>query len=232
MKKKLVVWVIMAVMAEIVLAWVSTGLAAVPASYNISMVYSGLDKAVIPDALKVDAKTRKAVIYVAEFVDARQVADKKLVGHVREIGDARVPVFMKNDVPARIVANGIKDYLKKAGYNVDEKIVQWDLKEGSIPKKSGKIIIGGSIDELEVSCWTGVFSNDYKANIKLTLVVADAVKGTILYKGSVSVASSKTDVSFSEGQLGRQADIALGEAIEKVFEGKAVAQKIKESIAR
>ena len=132
----------------------------------------------------------------------------------------------------RVVADGIKEYLKKAGYKVADKIVQWDLKEETMPKGSGKVIIGGSIEELEVTCWTGVFSNDYKANLKLTLVVANSAKGKILYKGNVAVASSKTDVSFSEGQLGHQASIALDDAIEKVFEGKTVAQKIKEAITQ
>lgn len=207
----------------------ASGSAAIPSRYNIDMQYDAT-QAVIPEHLKAEGKMRGLVIAVAELTDVRQAADKRIIGHVREIGDTKVPVFQKNDLPAKAVANGIKSYLKKAGYKVADKMVQWDLKEGTLPKKSGKIIISGSIDELEVSCWTGVFSNDYKANVKLTLVVADSIKSTILYKGTVSVALSKTDVSFSEGQLGRQAGIALGDAIEKLFEGKTVAQKIKEAI--
>ena len=122
--------------------------------------------------------------------------------------------------------------MKKAGYKVADKIVQWDLKEGTMPKGSGKVIIGGSIEELDVTCWTGVFSNAYKANIKLNLVVADLAKGKILYKSNVAITYSKDDVSFSEGQLGHEASIALGDAIGKVFEGKSVAQKIKEAITQ
>jgi hypothetical protein len=45
----------------------------------------------------------------------------------------------------------------------------------------------------------------------------------------VTIAFSKTDVSFSEGQLGKHASLALGDAIEKLFEGKTVTQKIKEA---
>lgn len=101
-----------------------------------------------------------------------------------------------------------------------------------MPKGSGKVIISGSIEEMEVTCWTGVFSNDYKANFKLNLVVADTARGKILYQGNVAVAYSKTDVSFSEGQLGREAGVALDDAIVKIFEGKTVTQKIKEAIAR
>jgi hypothetical protein len=37
---------------------------------------------------------------------------------------------------------------------------------------------------------------------------------------------------FSEESLGEQAGIALGDAIEKVFAEKAVAQKLKEALAQ
>jgi hypothetical protein len=37
---------------------------------------------------------------------------------------------------------------------------------------------------------------------------------------------------FSEESLGEQAGIALGDAIEKLFEDKTVAQKLKEAIAQ
>ena len=232
MKKYLVVLKMVVVVTGFVLGMVSTGIAAIPERYNINLVYSGLDQVIVPEDLKADAGFRKAVIYVAEFVDARPVADKKIVGHVREIGDAKVPVYLKNDLPARVIANGVKDYLKKAGYNVADKIVPWDLKEDTLPKKGPKIVIGGSLDEMNVSCWTGVFSNDYKAGLKITLVVADAAGRKIAYKGNVSVETTKTDVSYSEGQLGHQADTALAEAIQKLFEGKNIAQKIKQALAQ
>ena len=232
MKKYLFVLKMAAVLTGLMLGMAATGFAAIPVRYDINIIYSGLNQAVIPDTLKADAKTRKAVICIAEFVDARPLADKKLVGHVREIGDARVPVFLKNDIPSRIIANGVKDYLKKAGYNVADKLVQWDLKEGVLPKKGPKVLIGGSLDELEVSCWTGVFSNDYKAIMKISLVVADAVKGTILHKSQVSVEVTKTDVSYSEALLGHQGDTALGDAIDKLFEGKTLAQKLKAALAQ
>lgn len=222
---------IIAALVLITLGLGRSGIAAAPSRYSIDMQY-GVAQAVIPEQLKAEAKTRGAIISIAEFTDTRQVADKKVIGWVKELDGSKVPVFPEPVTPTRAVADGIKNYLKKAGYKVADKIVQWDLKEGTIPKGSGKVIIGGSIEELEITCWTGVFSNDYKANLKLTLVVADLAKDKVLYKGNVTVASSKTDVSFSEGQLGHQASIALDDAIEKVFEGKAVAQKIKEAMTQ
>ncbi len=122
--------------------------------------------------------------------------------------------------------------MKKAGYKVADKIVQWDLKEETMPKGNGKIIIGGSIEELGITCWTGAFSNSYKTNVKLTIVIADLAKGKILYTSKVESSSSRDDVSFSEEEIGGQLSTALGDAIEKVFEDKAVAQKLKEAITQ
>jgi hypothetical protein len=208
-----------------------SGSAAATSLYSINMQY-GAEQAVIPEYLKAEEKTRSAIISVAEFTDTRQVDDKKIIGQVRERDDTKVPVFPKDVIPTKAVANGIKEYLKKAGYKVAGKIVQWDLKEETMPKGNGKVIIGGSIDELEVTCWRGVFSHSYKTNLKLTIVIADLVKGKILYKSKVESSSSKDDVSFSEAELGEQLSTAMGDAIEKVFIEKAIAQKIREAITQ
>ncbi len=202
-----------------------------PILYSVNIRYNAA-QAVIPEYLKADERTRNAFITIAEFTDTRQVDDKKIIGQVRERDDSKVPIFPKNVMPAKAVANGIKEYLKKAGYKVADKIVQWDLKEKTMPKGKGKVIIGGSIDELEVACWTGVFSNSYKANVKLTIVIADLAKRKILYTSKVESSSSRDDVSFSEEEIGGQVSTALGDAIKKVFEDEAIAQKIKEAIAQ
>jgi hypothetical protein len=202
-----------------------------PSLYSVNIRYDAA-QAVIPEYLKADDKTRNAFITIAEFTDTRQVDDKKIIGRVRERDDSKVPIFPKNVMPAKAVANGIKEYLKKAGYKVADKIVQWDLKEKTMPKGKGKVIIGGSIDELGITCWTGVFSNSYEANVKLTIVIADLAKRKILYTSKVESSSSRDDVSFSEEEIGGQVSTALGDAIKKVFEDEALAQKIKEAITQ
>jgi hypothetical protein len=68
--------------------------------------------------------------------------------------------------------------------------------------------------------------------MKLTIVFADIAKGKIIYKSRVESSYSKENVLFSEESLGEQAGIALGDAIEKIFEDKAVAQKLKEAISK
>ncbi len=232
MKKNCVFFI--KLIAVLVLMTFSLGMSASAAEtsqYIINMQYSA-EKAVIPGYLKAEGKTPGAIITVAEFADIRQVDDKKIIGQVRERDDTQVPVFSKDVIPVRAVANGIKEYLKKAGYKVADKIVQWNLKEENLPKGKGMVIIGGSIDELEVTCWRGVFSHSYKTNLKLTVVIADLAKGKILHKSKVESSSSRDDVSFSEEELGGQLSTALGDTIKKVFEDEAVAQKIKEAISQ
>jgi len=105
--------------------------------------------------------------------------------------------------------------------------VQWDLKEENMPKGESKLIIGGDIEELEVNCWRGVFSHAYTTSVKMTVVFADSVNGTKLYRGKVAASSSQNDVSFSEEMLSGQISNALGDAIEKVFKEKNVSDKIQ-----
>ncbi|MFO7569787.1 MAG: hypothetical protein R6W75_08295 [Smithellaceae bacterium] len=200
-------------------------------AYHIDLQYSA-DQAVIPEHLKAGEKARGVLISVAEFLDARRIDDKKVIGHVRERDDSRVPIFSKSVTHTRTVAGAIGKYLKKAGYSVSDQVSPWDLQEATLPKHTGKVVVGGRIDALDVTCWTGAFSNDYKVDMKLTLVVADAARGKIIYQGSVTVGYSRTDVSFSEEQIGREAGIALADAVEKIFEGKNPAQKIKEAITQ
>jgi hypothetical protein len=204
---------------------------AADSNYNINVQYNA-QQAIIPDYLKAEGKTRSAVVTITELNDMRKGDDKKIIGNVRERDDTRVPIFPQDSIPARAVASGIKDYLKKAGYKIADKLVQWDLNEKTIPKTKGKLIIGGSIEEMEVTCWRGVFSHNYKTNLKLTVIFVDAAKGKILYKRNVEGSSSRDDVSFSEAELGGQLNAALGDAIEKVFGDNAVAQKIKEVITQ
>jgi hypothetical protein len=194
-------------------------------------MYYDAEKAAIPAYLKAD-KTSSAIISVAEFTDTRQMEDRLVIGRVTESDGARVLLLPKNVKATKAVSNGIKEYLRKAGYKVPNKIEQWDLKEQNIPQGVANILIGGDIEELEISCLKGFPTNSCKTNIKLKIVFADMTKGKILYESKVETNYSKEDILFSEEALGEQAGIALGDAIEKLFAEKAVAQKLKEAVAR
>jgi hypothetical protein len=199
--------------------------------YSIDMRYDAAD-ALIPQYLKADDKMQDAIITVSEFTDSRKVDDRMVIGRVVEKDGVKIMVLPKYTKPMRAVAAGIKEYLIKAGYKVDGKIGEWDLKEDSIPKVNGKIIIGGNIEDLDFICRKGFPTDTYKANIKLTIVFADAVKKQIFYKSTVSSNSQLEHVSFSEERMADQVNVVLGAAIEKAFEDRAVAQKIKETIVK
>ena len=197
--------------------------------YSVNMNYDA-GKANIPAYLKNDDKGRNTAITIAEFVDTRKVDDPMVIGRVVEKDGMKTLVMPKYTKPTQAVATGIKRYLSKAGYKIAGDAGQWDLKEETIPKADSKLIIGGSIDELELTCRKGFPTDSYKAEIKLTLVLADAAKGKILYRSSVESNTSLEHVSFSEARLEEQINIALGDAIEKIFEDKNVAQKLKEAM--
>ncbi|HUN54716.1 MAG TPA: hypothetical protein VMU29_06115 [Smithella sp.] len=199
--------------------------------YSINMYYDA-DKAAPPAYLKTDVKTSDAVISVAEFTDTRQIDDKLVIGRVVEKNDMKALVFPKNIKTTKVVSNGIKQYLRKAGYKVADKIEQWDMKEDTIPQGAGKVLIGGHIEDLEITCRRGFPSNSYRANIKLSVVIADVAKGKILYEGKVASSHSQEYFWFSEEHLGDQASFVLGDAIEQLFEDKVLAQKLKEAIAQ
>jgi hypothetical protein len=196
--------------------------------YSIDMRYDAA-YALIPQYLKADNNMQDTIITLTEFTDTRRIDDSMVIGRVVEKDGVKIMVLPKYTKPTRAVAAGIKEYLIKAGYKVDGKIGVWDLKEDSIPKVKGKIIIGGNIDDLDFTCRRGFPTDTYKTNIKLNIVFADAVKKQIFYKSTVESNSQLEHIAFSEERMADQVNIALGAAIEKAFEDRAVAQKIKEA---
>ena len=160
-----------------------------PSLYSVNMYYDA-DQAAIPAYLKAD-KSSSAIISVAEFTDTRQMDDRLVIGHVVEKDGMKNLVLPKNVKATKAISKGIKEYLRKAGYKVSDKILQWDLKEETMPKEDFKIIIGGNIDELEISCRRDFPTNTYATNMKLTIVFADMAKGKILYQSKVESSYTK-----------------------------------------
>lgn len=198
--------------------------------YSVNMNYDA-EKANIPAYLKNDAKGSNAAITIAEFVDTRKVDDPTVIGSVIEKDGMKILVLPKYTKPPQAVTTGIKRYLAKAGYKIAGGSVRWDLKEETMPKVNGKLIIGGSIDGLEITCRKGFPTDSYNARMKLSLILADPSKGKILYRSSVESDASLEHVSFSEARLEEQINIAMGDAIEKIFEDRKLAQMIKEVMA-
>ena len=198
--------------------------------YSVNLHYDVAD-AVIPSYLTADQKVQGKTISVSEFTDTRQMEDRLVIGRVVEKNGMKILVLPQYTKPTQALAQGIKEYLRKAGYKVTAKIERWDLKEENLPKINSRILVGGNIEEMEITCWRGFPTNSYKTTIKVNIILADLASGKIIYKRTVESISSQEHIFFSEERLGDQASIALGDSIEKVFEEKAVAQKIKEIMA-
>ncbi len=198
--------------------------------HSVNMNYDA-GKANIPEYLKNENKGRNSVITIAEFIDSRKGDDPMVIGRVVEKDGVKTMVLPKYSRPTQAVASGMKRYLSKAGYKISGDAGQWDLKETTIPKINSKVIIGGAIEEMELTCRKGFPTDSYKALMKLTMVLADAASGKIIYRSSVESNTSLEHVSFSEARLEEQINIALADAIEKVFEDKKLARKLKEALA-
>jgi len=198
-----------------------------PYLYSINMYYDAY-QADIPAHIKNSDKNADFSISVAEFSDIRKIDDDLVIGRVIESNSVNVLIVPKNMKATKAISTGIKQYLKEAGYKVSENMEPWNLKEESIPKGDSQILVGGNIEELEIYCRKDLLTNAYTSSIKLNIVFADMTKGRILYNTTVESAYSTEHVLFSENILAEQLDIVLADAIEKLFDDRKVAQKLKE----
>ncbi len=194
--------------------------------YSIDMKYDA-SRVVAPAYLKPEGKALVAVITVAEFDDRRRVDDEKIIGRVIEKNGTNVMVFPRYVLASRAVTDGIQDYLKQAGYRAVA-AARWNLDEKAMPAASGRLLIGGSIDEMQINTRRGFPTNTYTASVKLTVIFADITEGRIVYTRRIEATSAREHVSFSEDRMGYYASELLGEAIRNVFEDRAVARQIKE----
>jgi hypothetical protein len=106
----------------------------------------------------------------------------------------------------------------------------WSLQESDIRKEWGKLLIGGSIDELEVVCQKDIPIKTYDSRARVTMVIADVQTGKIIHHVSTDSSNSLEHVYFSEEMLGQQISSAITEAVVKAFEGDALKEKIQNAL--
>ncbi len=198
--------------------------ACAPSLYSINMKYEPTH------AIRSASDLGNVKVTVATFEDLRKATDLLAVGEVVKAGGGKIPVFPKYVRASEAVSAGFRDYLRKAGYSVTDKKPSWDLKNDSIRGDEGDILIGGSIEELWVSCVDEVPKKKYRANIKLYVLFADVRKKWVFYKTMTQSSSSLDHVLFSEDRLQDQLNGVLDDAIEKVFEGGEAQRRIREAL--
>ncbi len=200
--------------------------------YSINMNYNA-ENASIPSYIKPGYKALQSIIHVVEFTDTRKIDDPLVIGRVIEKNGMKVLVLPKHTRPTQAVAQGVREYLRKAGYNVSSVGPKWDLREETIPQiVASKLLIGGAIEEMEINCRRAFPTNTYSTKMRMTLYLVDPVNKRILNQITVQATTSLDHVLFSEDRMGDQAGMAVGDAIEKIFEKKELAQAIQEALQR
>jgi hypothetical protein len=189
--------------------------------YTINMRYTPSETA----AARADG-TGNVQFTVARFIDSRSIEDKMVIGRVVSPDGGTIPVLPKYLKPVDAVTAGIRECLSAAGYSLSTKIPAWDLRSDSIEKRWGTVLIGGTIDKLEVVCHKDGIKKKYRANVKLTIVFADALNARIFHKMEIETSPSLVHVKFSEKILEEQINKALSDSIEQVFGNRETMQKI------
>lgn len=197
--------------------------ACAPNLYSVHIKYEPSKDAINP----IDV-TIKQPVTIAAINDARPGGDDLLLGHVITSGGSRTPVIPRKNKLSKAVSESIKDYMQRAGYHITDQIPVWDLKENNLNKEWGRIVIGGSIDQVEVICKDNIPVKRYNAEVKLTLLFADVQKGRIFYTVSATSKTSLEHVRLSAEILEQQINGALSSTIEDIFRGDTVQSKIKE----
>ena len=208
----------------ILLICVMVGLTACsPAIYHVNLKYEPSEKFV-----KLEKAGPDFPITVAMFNDIRKVDDRLLLGRVTTLQGDRIPILPKYNKVTEAVTINIREYLFKSGYKISNDIPVWDLKEETISKDWGRILIGGNIDELEIVCKKSFPVKTYQAKIKLTFVFANVLDKRIFYRSTVENSNSLKDVSFSEELLEKQINAALSDALEQMYSDPKMKKTIEE----
>jgi len=194
--------------------------------YTIDLRYSPTATSVS----QVTEKGKKFRVTVARFNDIRNVEDKLVIGKVVKPDGKNIPVLPKYTKPVDVVLKGMQAYLEDIGYDVSSETPDWDLKKDSIDKKWGDVLIGGTIDAFEVVCLKGSPVKKYRTKVKFTVYFADVERQKIFYKIAVETKPSLEHVRFNEDILAKQINGGLTEAIEKIFEGRDIYEKIKAAL--
>lgn len=169
-------------------------------------------------------------ITIAGFTDARDTDEAMRIGTVVSPDGKTIPVLPKHLSPVDAVTDGIRKCLSAEGHSLSPETPAWDLRGDSIDKLWGAaLLIGGSIDRLEVVCHKNNLKKTYRTEVKLTVVFADIKGARILRTMEAAATSSLVDIRFSEEILERQISEALSKAIRQVCgDGKTIRQVLEQ----
>jgi hypothetical protein len=196
-----------------------------PKLYSVNMRYQPT-KAIAPAV----TDGRKFSLTVASFIDRRKMEDTLLIGRVVHSDGSSIPILPKYVKAADAVAATLRELLIQSGYGVSPEKAIWDLQGNTIRPEWGTILVGGAIEELDVTCLDTIPRKRYTAKTRVTLVFADVQKKRIFYKVTSESSSSLDHIIFSEEKLESQINGVLSDAMEKALEGPETGRQIREAL--
>ncbi len=196
-----------------------------PKIYNVNMRYEPT-KAIPPAA----TDGRKYSLTVASFNDQRKMEDTQLIGRVIKSNGTPIPILPRYVKPTDAVTAALRDVLVKSGYAVAPSRPAWDLNEATIRPEWGTILVGGTIDTLDVTCVQTFTMKRYTATVRVTLIFADVQKKKIFYRLVSESSSSLDHIFLSEARLESQINGVLSDAIEKAIEGPETIRQIRQAL--
>lgn len=196
-----------------------------PSVYNVNMRYQ-------PTKVAAPAVTdgRKFSLTVATFIDRRKMDDTLLIGRVIRSGGSSIPVLPSYVKAPDAVAAALRELLGQSGYAVSPEKAAWDLEEKTIQPDWGRILVGGVIEELDVTCLDAFPRKRYSATARVTLLFADVQRKRIFYRITSESGSQLDHIIFSEEKLESQINGVLSEALEKAVGGSEVVKQIREAL--
>jgi hypothetical protein len=160
----------------------------------------------------------KFAITIAAFNDARTVDDKTIIGKKVKSKNDKILALATAENFAHEVTSAFRYFLLKAGYSVDEVMPEWDLRDSSISSAWETLVIGGSIDELEVICRSEGAGVQYNTRVKLHVAFADVQRRKILHTTTLESSASLKHLMCSGEMMQEQINGTLSMAIEKIAE--------------
>lgn len=193
--------------------------------YNVDMRYvpTKTIKAAVTDG-------RRYSLTVAAFTDRRKIDDTIRIGRVIQPDGTPIPVLPRYVKPTDAVSAALRALLSQAGYAVSPDRPAWDLAEASILPAWGTLLVGGSIDELDVTCVEQLTMKRYSAKARITLQFADVQKRHVFYRITSESSSSLDHIVFSEERLEEQINGVLSDALEKALAGPETGRRIREAL--
>jgi hypothetical protein len=196
-----------------------------PKLYNIDMRYEPTK--VIRPAID---DGRKYSLTVASFIDRRKMDDQLLIGRVFHSDGSSIPILPKYVKVTDAVASALRELLIRSGYAVSPERPAWNLEEETIRPGWGTLLVGGAIEDLDVTCLDAIPRKHYTAKVRVTLIFANVKKKRIFYRITSESTSTLDHVLFSEEKLESQINGALSDAMEKAIEGPETGRRILEAL--